>query len=173
MNGKSVILTVVKLLFSKSAHFIALGHPYTATSVARVFFADIIRLRGIPSSIVSDRDPVFTSNFWRELFKLSGVQLNMSSVFHPQTNGQSKSTNKIIAMYLCYLTGYRPRNWLQWLPWVEFCYNSSFQAVLGTTPFRVTSMGTTRDENGWKNSAPVSISIFLAETGSDSWKKQN
>ena len=63
INGKSVILTVVDR-FSKFAHFIALGHPYTATSVAHAFFADIVRLHGIPASIVSDRDPVFTSGFW-------------------------------------------------------------------------------------------------------------
>ena len=67
VGGKSVILTVVDR-FSKYAHFIALGHPYTATSVARAFFDQIVRLHGIPCSIVSDRDPVFTSSFWKELF---------------------------------------------------------------------------------------------------------
>lgn len=62
INGKSVILTVVDR-FSKAAHFILLAHPYTATMVARAFFDCIVRLHGIPSSIVSDRDPVFTSRF--------------------------------------------------------------------------------------------------------------
>ncbi|WVZ83528.1 hypothetical protein U9M48_030666 [Paspalum notatum var. saurae] len=85
MNGKTVILTVVDR-FSKFAHFIPLAHPYTATTVARAFFAEIVRLHGIPDSIVSDRDPVFTSAFWRELFRLSGVQLNMSSAYHPQSD---------------------------------------------------------------------------------------
>ncbi|KAF0921012.1 hypothetical protein E2562_038000 [Oryza meyeriana var. granulata] len=82
VNGKSVILTVVDR-FSKYAHFIALGHPYTASSVARAFFADIVRLHGFPASIVSDRDPVFTGNVWRDLFKLAGVQLRLSTAFHP------------------------------------------------------------------------------------------
>jgi hypothetical protein len=82
INSKMVILTMVDL-FSKAAHFITLGHPYTATTVARAFFTEIVRLHGIPSSIVSDRDPTFTSNFWQELFKLSGVRLQMSSTFHP------------------------------------------------------------------------------------------
>jgi hypothetical protein len=72
VNGKSVILTVVDR-FSKTAHFNDLSHPYSMTTVAHAFFADIVRLHGIPSSIISDRDPTFTSNFWRELFKLSGV----------------------------------------------------------------------------------------------------
>jgi len=62
VNGKTVILTVVDR-FSKFAHFIPLSHPYTAASVARVFFQEIVRLHGLPSSIVSDRDPVFTSAF--------------------------------------------------------------------------------------------------------------
>ena len=69
VGGKSVILTVVDR-FSKYAHFIPLGHPYTTESVARVFFAEVVRLHGIPASIVSDRDPVFTSAFWKALFGL-------------------------------------------------------------------------------------------------------
>ena len=63
VGGKSVILTVVDR-FSKYCHFIPLAHPYTAESVAQAFFADIVRLHGVPQSIVSDRDPVFTSTFW-------------------------------------------------------------------------------------------------------------
>jgi hypothetical protein len=53
-------------------HFIALGHPYTATSVAAAFFEQIVRLHGVPASTVSDRDPVFTSTMWKELFHLCG-----------------------------------------------------------------------------------------------------
>jgi hypothetical protein len=75
--GKSVILTVVDR-FSKYAHFIPLSHPYTAEYVARVFFAEIIRLHGIPGPIVFDRTPVFTSSFWRELFHASGSTLLMT-----------------------------------------------------------------------------------------------
>jgi len=67
VGGKSVVLTIVDRL-SKYAHFIALGHPYSATSVARAFFDQIVRLHGIPCSIVSDCDTVFTSAFWTELF---------------------------------------------------------------------------------------------------------
>ena len=115
VNGKSVILTVVDR-FSKAAHFIALVHPYTAVSVARVFFLEVVRLHGILASIVSDRDPVFTSSFWRELFRLSGVKLQFTSAFHPQSDGQSEAANKIISMYLRCLTSDRPRNWLEWLP---------------------------------------------------------
>jgi hypothetical protein len=67
------------------------------------------------------------------------VKLNFSSAFHPQSDGQSEAANKIIAMYLRCLTGDCPRQWLQWLPWAEFCYNSSYQASIRTSPFWVVS----------------------------------
>jgi hypothetical protein len=104
IHGKSVVLTVVGR-FSKYTHFIALGHPYTATSIARAFFNDIVWLHGIPSSIVSDRDLVFTSKFWTELFTMAGVKLHLSSTFHPQFDGQSEVVDKVISMYLRCLTG--------------------------------------------------------------------
>jgi hypothetical protein len=98
VHDKSVVLIVVNKL-SKYAHFIPLGHPYTATTVVRSFI-EIARLHGLPSSIVSDRDTTFTSTFWRKLFRLSIVRLNMSMAFHPQSDGQSEAVNKIITMYL-------------------------------------------------------------------------
>jgi hypothetical protein len=108
VGGKSVILTVVDR-FSKYAHFIPLGHPYTTASVAWAFFDGVVRLHGFPSSIVSDRDPVFTGHVWCDLFKCAGVSLRMSIAFHPQTDGQSEVVNKVIAMYLRCVTGDRPR----------------------------------------------------------------
>lgn len=136
VNGKTVILTVVDML-SKAAHFIPLGHHYNAMSVARAFYVEVVRLHGIPSSIVSYRDPVFISEFWCELFRLAGVKLQMTSAFHPQSDGQSEATNKIITMYLRCLTGDRPRHWLEWFPWAEFCYNSSYQQSTKTSPFEL------------------------------------
>jgi hypothetical protein len=136
VHGKSVILTVVDR-FSKFAHFIPLSHPYTATSVARAFFNEVVRLHGLPESIVSDRDPVFTGNIWKDQFNKSGVALKMSTAFHPHTGGQSKAVNKTISMYLRCITGDRPRSWLEWLPWAEYCYNTSFHSALKTTPFYV------------------------------------
>jgi hypothetical protein len=135
VGGKAVILTVVDR-FSKYAHFIALGHPYTVSSVARAFFDGVVRLHGFPS-IVSNRDPVFTGHVWRDLFKLAGVKLRLSTAFHPQTDGQSEVVNKVIAMYLRCVTGDRPRAWVEWLPWAEYCYNTSFHTALRATPFEV------------------------------------
>jgi hypothetical protein len=81
VHGKSVILTVVDR-FSKAAHFLPLGHPYTVTSVARVFFDDIVRLHGIPTSIVSDRDPLSRASSGGSCSHCP-ASLNMSLAFHP------------------------------------------------------------------------------------------
>ena len=77
-----MILSVVDR-FSKYGHFIPLAHPYTAESVAQAFFTDIVRLHGVPQSMVSDCEPVFTKTFWRELMRLLGSKLHMTSAFHP------------------------------------------------------------------------------------------
>jgi hypothetical protein len=136
VHGKTVILSVVDR-FSKYCHFVPLAHPYTAESMAQAFFTDTVRLHGIPQSIVSDRDPVFTSVFWRELLRLMGTKLHMSSAFHPQTDGQTEAANHVIIMYLRCFTGYRPRQWLCWLSWAVYIYNTAYQSSLHETPFRV------------------------------------
>lgn len=132
VHGKSAILTVIDRL-SKYAHFIPLGHLYLASSVAHAFFDEIVRLHGIPSNIVSDRDPIFINNFWRDLFQLARVRLNLSSAFQSQPDGQSEVANKVISMYLRCLTGDRPRHWLRWLPWAEYCYNTAYYLALRDT----------------------------------------
>lgn len=136
VGGKSIVLIVVDR-FSKYGHFIALGHPYSAASVSKAFFDKIVKLHGLPCSMVSDRDTVFTRQFWTELFTIARVKLQMSSAFHPQSDGQSEVVNRIITMYLRCLAGGRPKSWLKWLPWAEFCYNSSYQSALKCSPFKV------------------------------------
>lgn len=86
VGGKSVILTVVDR-FSKYCHFIPLAHPYSAESVAQAFFGEIVRLHGVPQSMVSDWDPMFTSLSWIELMRLIGAKLHMTSAFHPHSDG--------------------------------------------------------------------------------------
>jgi hypothetical protein len=108
VHGESVILIVVDR-FSKFSPFIPLSHPYTAASIARTFFNEIVRLHDLPESIVSDWDPVFIDHVWRDLFKLSGVTLKMSIAFHPQTDGRSEVVNISISMYLRCITGDHPR----------------------------------------------------------------
>ena len=80
-RGKDTILVVVDRL-SKYAHFLSLEHPFTAAMVAQLYFDHIFKLHGIPKTLVSDRDKVFLSQFWQELFRLQHVSLHMSTAYH-------------------------------------------------------------------------------------------
>ncbi|WVZ86941.1 hypothetical protein U9M48_033652 [Paspalum notatum var. saurae] len=133
-SGKDCILVVVDK-FTKFAHFLALAHPFTAPRVAKVFFDQVYRLHGLPESIVSDRDKVFTSQFWQELFRLAGVALRMSSSYHPQTDDQTERVNQCLETFLhCYVHAC-PGRWMDWLSLAEYWYNTSLHSALGTSPF--------------------------------------
>ena len=92
---KNLILVVVDR-FTKYAHFIPLKHPFSAPVVAKAFLHTLVNLHGPPHTIVSDRDKIFTSHFWRHLFKLWDTKLLMSTAYHPQTDGQTERVNKIL-----------------------------------------------------------------------------
>jgi len=135
VDGYSVILVVVDR-FTKYAHFMALKHPYTALSVAKVLYDQVIKLHGMPQSMISDRDKVFTSTVWTELFKMEGVQLKYSTAYHPQTDDQTERVNQCLEMYLRCAVSQSPRQWKAWLSQAEFWYNTTFHSSLGCSPFR-------------------------------------
>jgi transposase InsO family protein len=98
-EGANTILVVIDR-FSKYAHFLPLKHPFTAPQVARLFMDSVVKLHGMPRSIVSDRDHIFTSNFWRLLFEKLGIKLKFTTTYHPQTDGQSERVNQSLEMFL-------------------------------------------------------------------------
>ncbi|KAL8115463.1 hypothetical protein AgCh_022090 [Apium graveolens] len=132
--GKSVIMVVVDRL-TEYAHFVPLAHPYIAKSVAQHFLEGVVKLHGMPRSIISDRDPIFISHFWQEFFKMSDVKLQLSSAYHPQTDGQTEVVNRILEQYLRCFAFQKPRSWLSFLAWEEYWYNSTFHSSIGMTPF--------------------------------------
>lgn len=131
-NSFNCILVVVDR-FSKYAYFLPLSHPFIALQVAVLFMINIFKLHDLPQAIVSDRDKIFTSNLWRELFKLLGTDLQMSSAYHSQTDGQSKRVNQCVETYLRCFVNSCPAKWSTWLALVEFWYNTSFHSSLGNT----------------------------------------
>lgn len=133
--SKNVILVVVDH-FTKFAHFIPLKHPYTAQQVALLFLERIVALYGLPKTIVSDRDAVFTSQFWKQLFTKMKVPLNMSTAYHPQTDGQPERVNQCLEMYLRCATAASPSQWCSWLPLAQYWYNTTYHSALHCTPYK-------------------------------------
>lgn len=136
-SGKNDTILVVIDKFTKYAHFLALAHPYIVVTVAQLYFNNIYKLHGLPSAIVSDRDRVFTSALWKELFALSDTKLLMSSSYHPHTNGQTERLNQCLKNFLRCTIHASPKDWSKWLPLAEYWYNTTFHSALGTTPFQV------------------------------------
>ena len=134
-QGKDAIMVVVDR-FSKSAHFLPLTHPFTAKTMADKFVEGVVKLHGMPISIISDRDPIFVSKFWQEFFKLSGTKMKLSSAYHPQTDGQTEVVNRCMEQYLrCFIHQW-PHKWTSYLPWAEYWYNTTYHISAGMTPFQ-------------------------------------
>jgi hypothetical protein len=99
--------------------------------------SSIYKLHGMPEAIISDRDRIFTSTLWQELFKLADTQLKMGTSYHPQWDGQTERVNQCLETFLrCFLHAC-PTKWTSWLSMTEFWYNTSFHSALGRSPFEI------------------------------------
>ena len=135
-HGYTVIFVIVDR-FSKGVHLGALPTHFSAYKVATLFIDLVCKHHGFPRSIVSDRDPIFLSSFWRELFRLHGTLLRMSTAYHPQTDGQTEVMNRVLEQYLRSFVHSQPANWFRYLALAEWSYNTSLHTSSGFTPFEV------------------------------------
>ncbi|CAI7905246.1 unnamed protein product [Closterium sp. NIES-54] len=133
-RGHDSILVVIDK-FSKMGHFIPTNATATAEATARLFFDRIITIHGIPATLISDRDPKFTSKLWKELMGLLGTKLAMSSAYHPQTDGQTERLNQVVEQLLRTTCKDDVSHWDTQLPTLEFAYNNASHAATGKTPF--------------------------------------
>ena len=134
LKGYNSIWVIVDRL-TKSAHFLPVKNTYKMEQYAKLYVQEIVRLHGIPLSIVSDRDPKFTSTFWKSLHKAMGTRLRFSTAFHPQTDGQSERTIQTLEDMLRACVIDFQGTWEETLPLVEFSYNNSYQATIGMAPY--------------------------------------
>ncbi|KAG8490986.1 hypothetical protein CXB51_014129 [Gossypium anomalum] len=135
-TGKDSIFVVVDR-FSKMSHFIACTKADDAVHVANLFFRDIVRLHGIPQTIVSDRDAKFLSHFWRSLWGKLGTKLLFSTTSHPQTDGQTEVVNRVLSTLLWAIIRKNLKSREDCLPHIEFAYNHSVHSTTKYSPFEI------------------------------------
>ena len=153
--GHDAIVVFVDKL-SKMVHLVATKTDVTAPQLAEIFWRTVVRHHGLPSSIVSDRDPRFTGHFWRALWKCLGTQLTMSTAFHPQTDGQTERANRTLEEMLRSYVSFQQKDWDEHLVAAELAFNASKHASTGFTPFYL--------NGGREVSVPLDLALEEART---------
>ena len=142
-NGFDAIMVVICRL-SKMVIFVAIHSTWTALEVAKAFIKTVYAKHGLPDNITSDRDPKFTSLFWKGVNDILGIKMNMSSANHPQTDGQSERSIRTLEQYLRSYIDYNQEDWDDWLPLGEFSCNNSVSGTTTLSPFEVVFGGAPR-----------------------------
>lgn len=131
-------LWVIMCRLTSHVHLIPTTTTIKASDLAWIYVREIVRLHGVPESILSDRDSKFTSAFWREMQRLLGTRLLMSTAFHPQTDGATERANRSIIQVLRTLVRPDQSDWAEKIPLTEFALNSSVSSSTGFAPFELT-----------------------------------
>ena len=134
-HGSNAILVVV-CKFSKMVHYLATRDNVTAKGVTQLLAENVWRLHGLPTKVISDRGPQFTSSFMKELNKMLGIHTALSTAYHPQTDRQTERVNQELEMYLCLYCLEKQYEWPKHLHLAEFAHNNRVHKSTGKTPFQ-------------------------------------
>ena len=134
-QGYDSILTVTDHDCMKAAIFIPCNEEINAEETAALYMNQVVKNFGLPSKIISDRDPRFASKFTRELCKLMGIEQNISTAYHPGTDGQSERMNQWVETFLRFVTNYKQDDWARWLPMAQFAHNNWPSDTTRKSPF--------------------------------------
>ena len=163
IRGNNAVFTVVDKL-SKTTYFIAFNMSSSAVDIATLFFDNVVRLHGLPTTIISDRDVRFTATFWKTLWTRLGTRLAMSTAWHPQTDGQSERANRTVQQYVRAFVNYKQDDWDTLLSTAELSYNNTVNPTTGYTPAFL--------QSGQHPRLPVSIGAeSICETAEDMLKQ--
>ena len=133
-EGKNTILVIVDR-FSKMIHLFPVMDTITSKGVATIFCNSIFKLHGTPRKVISDQGPQFVSLFMKDLYELLNIQANLSTAYHPQTDGQTEQINREVKKYLRIYVNHRQTNWAEWLALAKFAHNSQTTSATGVSPF--------------------------------------
>jgi hypothetical protein len=147
---------------TKQIHVAACRTTVTAVELAELFYANVVRYHGIPLSIVSDRDPRFTSNFWKALWALMGTKLQMSTAYHPQSDGQTERVNQTLESMLRSYVNNELNNWDDYLITAEIAMNNAKQSSTHHSPYSLNT--------GMQLNFPLELAARVIESGkSNNW----
>jgi hypothetical protein len=122
-EGCNTVWVVVDRL-TKRRHLVPCTDQVDGKKLGEMYVKEVFRLHGLPETIVSDREPQFASEFWKHVSERLGIKQRLSTVFHPQTDGQTERINMLMEPYLRNFVNYQQNNWVRWLPLAQFAANN-------------------------------------------------
>nr|GEU70315.1 putative reverse transcriptase domain-containing protein [Tanacetum cinerariifolium] len=160
IKGENDTMWVVVDRLTKSAHFLPMKETDPMDKLARLYLKEVVTRHGIPVSIICYRNPRLTSNFWKSFQKAMGTRLDMSTAYHPQTDGKSERTIQTLEDMLRACVIDFGNGWERHLPLIEFSYNNSYHASIKAAPFEASEVSITREFL----SSPGNVKISFGRT---------